>query len=117
MPGLGQGEGRRLRHLGSAEERGSLTWLHSLHAGAQESAGSEEEAWPWASTLHHHLLPAAPTWALTAKLEASRMVLTSLTESRAPLRETGGRKSFQSLGYLFHLRSPLITAQSPSGGF
>lgn len=46
MPGLGQGDGRRLRHLGSAEEPGSLTWLHGLRAGAQESAAVRRRPGP-----------------------------------------------------------------------
>lgn len=45
-----------------------------------------------------------------AKLVAELMVSTSQGENRVPLREEGGRKSFQCLRQHFHLYSPIICA-------
>lgn len=49
-------------------------------------------------------------WRSAAKLVAELMVSISQEENRVPLREEGGRKSFQCLRQHFHLYSPIICA-------
>lgn len=68
--------------------------------------------WPGARPAPRSLISflSTVTWRSVAKLVAELMVSTSQEENRVPLREEGGRKSFQCLRRHFHLYSPIICA-------